>query len=131
MEPSAGGPGTTGRGVLAHELDDATACPAAPDDLEVLLVCLADHGHADQVGSWMSPDVTNLPLTGTELLGALREGALSGLAAELNLSIQEYADHVAQEPPAQVDGLGPQGELPGTRSKGTPLRAFAVEEAGA
>ncbi|MGW7317728.1 YidB family protein [Streptomyces sp. NPDC054865] len=103
----------------------------APDDLEVLLVHLADHGHADQVGTWMSPDVTNLPITGEELLGALPEGSLSGLAAELNLSVQEYADYLAQELPVLVDGLSPQGELPENQDDEAALWAFAVEEAGA
>ncbi|MFD6878441.1 MULTISPECIES: YidB family protein [unclassified Streptomyces] len=103
----------------------------APDDLEVLLVHLADHGYADQVGSWMSPEVTNLPITGQDLLGALPEGALSDLAAELNLTVQGYADYLAQELPALVDGLSPQGELPENEGDEDALWAFALEDAGA
>ncbi|WP_405496295.1 YidB family protein [Streptomyces sp. NBC_00096] len=103
----------------------------APDDMEVLLVHLADQGYADQVGSWMSPDVTNLPITGQELLRALPAESLNDLAAELNLSVQEYADYLAQELPALVDGLSPQGELPENQDDEDALWAFAVEEAGA
>ncbi|MFI5672167.1 YidB family protein [Streptomyces sp. NPDC051704] len=103
----------------------------APDDLEVLLLHLADHGYADHVGSWMSPDVTNLPITGKELLGALPEGALGDAAAETGLSAQEYADSLAEELPALVDGLSPQGELPVEEDDADVLWAFAGEPAGA
>ncbi len=79
-------------------IDDSGA--DAPDDLEILLVHLADNGYADQVGSWMSPDVTNLPITGKQLLGALTEDALADAASEAGLSVQEYADYLAEELPA-------------------------------
>ncbi|MCX5151685.1 YidB family protein [Streptomyces sp. NBC_00320] len=100
----------------------------SPDDLELLLVHLADHGYADQVGSWMSPDVINLAISGPELLDALPEGALNDLAAGLNLSLQDYADHLAQELPVLVDSLSPQGELTDGEDSETALWALAGNE---
>ncbi|MGA5497769.1 YidB family protein [Streptomyces cinereoruber] len=104
---------------------------SAPDEIEVLLLHLADYGYSDQVGSWLSREVTNLPVTGRQLLNALPEGALSDLAAEMELSEQEYADYLAEELPALVDGLGPQGELPDEEQDADALWAFAGEHTGA
>ncbi|MFJ6798905.1 YidB family protein [Streptomyces sp. NPDC091268] len=82
------------------------------DELGVLLVYLAEQGYAEQVGSWVSDSVTNVPLTGAQLLAALPDEALSEVAAELGLPVEEYAEQLAQELPSLVDGLTPQGELP-------------------
>ncbi|MFH8692554.1 hypothetical protein ACH4EC_37550 [Streptomyces anulatus] len=49
----------------------------------------------------------------------------------LNLSAQEYADYLARELPALVDGLSPQGELPENQDHEDALWAFAVKGADA
>jgi len=82
------------------------------DELGVLLVYLAEQGYADQVGSWVSESVANIPLSGAQLLDALPDDALAEAAGEAGLSVEEYAEQLAQELPELVDQVTPQGELP-------------------
>ncbi|MFE0654654.1 YidB family protein [Streptomyces sp. NPDC059534] len=85
---------------------------APREKLGVLLVYLADQGYAEQVGTWISPSVANIPLTGEQLLRAMPEGALAEAAQAAGVSVQEYAEQFAQELPDLVDTVTPDGELP-------------------
>ncbi|MFD9556074.1 YidB family protein [Streptomyces sp. NPDC059990] len=78
--------------------------------LGVFLVYLAEQGYAEQVGTWISPSVPNVPLTGEQLLGAVPDGAFAGAAQAAGMSVGEYAEHLARELPALVDTVTPDGE---------------------
>ncbi|MEV4974474.1 YidB family protein [Streptomyces scopuliridis] len=82
------------------------------DLLAAFLVQLADQGYADQVGSWISDSVPNIPITGEQLLAALPESALTESAQDEGVSELEYAEQLAQILPGLADSATPQGELP-------------------
>ncbi|MFE4055165.1 YidB family protein [Streptomyces sp. NPDC059096] len=76
------------------------------------LVLLADKGLADEVGSWVSDQVGNRSITGEQLLSVLDADEVAAAAAEAGVSVQEYADGLAEQLPHVVDKATPQGELP-------------------
>lgn len=80
-------------------------------DLGRFLVVLADNGFADEVGSWVSDSVENLPITGERLLGVLDRESVAVIAEEAGLSVEEYADELARRLPGATDAVTPQGEL--------------------
>ncbi|MFC3994535.1 YidB family protein [Nocardiopsis sediminis] len=53
-----------------------------------------------------------MPITGEQLLSVLDAGDLADEAEALGLTVQEYADRLAQELPAAADAATPHGELP-------------------
>ncbi|MGW0607731.1 YidB family protein [Streptomyces sp. NPDC002640] len=77
-----------------------------------LLVFLAENGLADEVGSWVSAEIENLPITGAQLLEVLDPDDVAEDAADAGMSVQEYADQLARELPAAADAITPDGELP-------------------
>ncbi|MGW7029092.1 YidB family protein [Streptomyces xanthophaeus] len=82
------------------------------DQLGAVVVYLADQGYAEQVGTWISPEVENVPITGQQLLAALPEGTLNQPAQEAGLPVEEYAALLAQLLPDLVNAATPNGELP-------------------
>ncbi|WP_433697562.1 YidB family protein [Nocardiopsis sp. CA-288880] len=81
-------------------------------DMGQLLLFLADHGFAAQVGSWVSAETPNQPITGEQLLEVLHDQDLEEAAREAGMSVQEYADRLARELPAAANAVTPEGELP-------------------
>ncbi|MFI5868474.1 hypothetical protein [Streptomyces sp. NPDC051546] len=63
---------------------DISAAEVRGDFVEILTY-LAGQGFAEQVGSWVSDSVTNIPISGEQLISAFPEGALDGPAAEAGL----------------------------------------------
>ncbi|RFU43252.1 hypothetical protein DZF91_02045 [Actinomadura logoneensis] len=82
-------------------------------ELGQMLVELARAGLADQVGSWISDDTDNSPVTGEQLRSALPEEVLREAAEEAGMTVEELADQLARELPTIADALTPGGELPG------------------
>ncbi|MFF0145755.1 hypothetical protein ATK36_1111 [Amycolatopsis sulphurea] len=80
-----------------------------PIDLGQLLLLLADNGFAAEVGSWVSVETPNQPITGEQLLGVLE---LQEAATGAGMSVHEYADQLAQALPAAANAVTPEGELP-------------------
>ncbi|MFC5657689.1 YidB family protein [Streptomyces nogalater] len=97
-----------GRHGVTPEISD----PVIRDNLGALLSHLADQGYADHVGSWVSDSAANVPVTGEQLLSALPESAFAKAAGAAGLSVQEYADQLAEALPVLVDTTTPHGELP-------------------
>ncbi|MFI9240841.1 YidB family protein [Streptomyces sp. NPDC053079] len=95
-----------------HGVTSEISYPVIRDNLGALLTHLADQGYADHVGSWVSDSVANVPVTGEQLLSALPESALAKAAGAAGLSVQEYADQLAEALPVLVDTATPHGELP-------------------
>jgi uncharacterized protein YidB (DUF937 family) len=90
---------------------ESAATEVTADSLGDLLMFLADHGYADQVGSWVSDATENLPITGEQLLSAIGRDSLAPAAAEAGLTVEAYADQLAQELPGAADAVTPHGEL--------------------
>ncbi|MEU2458251.1 YidB family protein [Streptomyces sp. NPDC012473] len=93
-------------------------------DLGELLLYLADNGFADQVGSWVSDVTENQPITGAQLLSVLNAEGVAEAAAEAGVSVQEYADQLAQELSGATDAVTPHGELPDDTEFEQRLRGF-------
>ncbi|KUN40467.1 hypothetical protein AQJ30_07430 [Streptomyces longwoodensis] len=103
---------------------ESAATEVTADSLGNLLMFLAENGYADQVGSWVSDAVENLPITGAQLLSALGRDSLAQAAAEADMTVEAYAEQLAQELPAAADAVTPRGELLDDEEFDEHLQAF-------
>nr|WP_221312338.1 YidB family protein [Actinoalloteichus hymeniacidonis] len=95
-----------------HQVSAEAATEINAIDMGQLLLFLADHGFAAQVGSWVSAETPNQPLTGQQLLTVLDEQELQVVASEAGMSVLEYAEQLARELPEAANAVTPDGELP-------------------
>lgn len=76
-----------------------------------LLSTLSNNGLADQVKSWVGKGA-NQDVSGQQVASALGPDKLDEVAQSTGLSQSEVADHLAQQLPAVVDNLTPDGSVP-------------------
>ncbi|MEU8464460.1 YidB family protein [Streptomyces sp. NPDC029003] len=76
-----------------------------------LLDMLTKSGLADQAQSWLGTG-DNKAVSGPEIAQALPDEALRKAAEQAGVSPEHAAEQIAQELPAAVDKLSPEGRLP-------------------
>jgi len=94
------------------------------DELADLLLVLAENGFADQVGSWVSDAIENQPITGAQLLDVLGAESLQEDAIEAGMTVEDFAQGLAEYLPAATDAVTPQGELPDDAEFSQHMMAF-------
>ena len=80
--------------------------------LQKVLAELEAGGLGDRTASWLGRGA-NAPVSGSEVQRAIGGGTLTAVAGRLGVSESEAADDVAEALPQLVDGLSPEGALPG------------------
>jgi uncharacterized protein YidB (DUF937 family) len=79
-------------------------------DMQGLLNKLQQSGLGKQVSSWLGDDI-NLPITADQLRAALGNEQIQQLAAHFGLPMDKILATVAENLPAIVDKLSPDGKL--------------------
>ena len=79
-------------------------------DMQGLLNKLQQSGLGKQVSSWLG-DSKNLPITADQLRAALGNEQIQQLAAHFGLPVDKILATVAENLPAIVDKLSPNGKL--------------------
>jgi uncharacterized protein YidB (DUF937 family) len=81
-----------------------------PGGLQGLLDQFRAAGLSAQVSSWVGPG-SNLPVTGAQLQSALGAAPVAALAAQLGVSPDAAASHLASFLPGLIDHATPDGEV--------------------
>lgn len=76
-----------------------------------VLNLLQQSGLGDRVGSWLSTNAANLPITQAELTAALVDERLQSLAQKFGVPMDQVATLLSQHLPAAVDQASPNGTL--------------------
>lgn len=68
-------------------------------------------GLANEVASWVSTG-ENLPISAEQISAVLGDGQIAQMAAKFGISPEVISSQIAENLPALVDKLTPNGELP-------------------